>query len=467
MNRILFLIIIFLGINQCLFAQSGIEANLLSSAFNTPVSLAHNGGPGLFVVEKSGRVKFFDPSSNAEPVEVMDIRSRVKSNRSEQGLLGLAFHPDFPESNYVYVNYINSGGNTQISRFTVVFDPEFRIDEESEKQILSFNQPNDNHNAGDLSFGPDGMLYLTSGDGGGGGDPDETGQDRLSLLGKILRIDIDNGDPYAIPEDNPFAMDDFTLDEIWALGLRNPWRMSFDRETGDLWIGDVGQGKWEEINFQPADSPGGENYGWDCFEADEAFESDDCPDIDELTFPVFAYRHNGGNGCSVTGGYVYRGEGIPSRQGQYIFGDYCSGRVWALESVLDAGWTEEIILETDANITTFGEDADGELYYATMGGQLFVLESTITSTTESQLVERLSIWPNPVNDQATVQIEVAKPGKFQFSLWDAQGRLLRSWEENIIGQYQDRLSLVDFPSGSYTLVLENGNQRATKRFQKR
>jgi len=271
-------------------------------------------------------------------------------------------------------------------------------DPSSEKVLLIVDQPFVNHNAGDLEFGPDGYLYIGLGDGGSGNDPQNRAQNRQEMLGKMLRIDVDNGDPYAIPPDNPFANDDFTLDEIWALGLRNPWRYSFDRETGDLYIADVGQSDWEEVNVQQSMSPGGQNYGWRCYQGNAEHNTSGCGDHSSFTFPLFAYAHEGFN-CSgsITGGYLYRGASNPDLYGKYIFTDYCTGkfRSW---SPLDS--MSEIILEgEEQSFTTFGEDAAGELYVAARTGEIFKIEQTTTSTKQDIAFRNLGLYPVPASDK--------------------------------------------------------------------
>ncbi len=348
-------------------AQPQIALSVIANGFDSPVDIASAGDERLFVVEQDGVIKIIDGNHDVLATPFLDIDSQVGSNGNEQGLLGLAFHPNYSENGYFFVYYTKNNGDTRVSRFSVYGGNPDVADPSSELVILEEDQPFSNHNGGAIKFGPDGYLYISLGDGGSGGDPYGYGQNRQTFLGKMLRIDIDNGDPYSIPDTNPFAFDDFTLDEIWALGLRNAWRFSFDRETGDMWIADVGQNEWEEVNFQPADSSGGENYGWRCFEGFETYNNDpdDCPDESQLTMPVVVYNNNFTNGCSITGGFVYRGSEFPELYGHYLYTDYCSGRIWSLTPDGDDGWNNvELINSTNNEFTSFGEDNQGELYLA-------------------------------------------------------------------------------------------------------
>ena len=315
---------------------------------------AYDGSNRLFIVEKEGTIKTV-LNGEVTPETFLDITERVCSDGSEQGLLGLAFHPDFPEPNVIFVNYTNTEGNTTISRFTVSDD---LADPDSEEMLLNVEQPAANHNGGHLLFGPDGYLYIGLGDGGGAGDRFGNAQNGATLLGSMLRIDVDSGDPYGIPEDNPFVGDDNYRPEIWATGLRNPWRYDFDRETGDLYIADVGQNQVEEVNVQPGDSQGGENYGWPIMEGTTCFNSDDC-DQTGLVLPVTEYTHD--DGCSITGGNVYRGETYPQMAGVYFFSDFCSGNIWGLTQV-DGEWQTRLLAEPGYSVSSFGEDEAGELY---------------------------------------------------------------------------------------------------------
>ncbi len=328
----------------------------IAEGFVEPVFLTHAGDARLFIVEQPGTIRLIE-NGRIRPTPFLDIRQRVNDRANEQGLLGLAFHPRYAENGYFFVNYTDAEGDTVIARYSVTSDPN-RADPASEKIILRLEQPYANHNGGDLAFGPDGYLYLALGDGGSGGDPENRAQNLRSLLGKLLRLDVDNGDPYAIPADNPFVTRGEVRPEIWAYGLRNPWRFSFDRASGDLYIADVGQNAYEEVNFQPAGSAGGENYGWRYFEGTHTFR-DAASAPPDVVPPIAEYGRD--DGCSVTGGYVYRGAALPELAGVYLFGDYCSGLIWSLQR-LGGAWQRATFGDTDFNISSFGEDAVGELY---------------------------------------------------------------------------------------------------------
>lgn len=338
------------------------------SGLDLPIGIANAGdGSGrLFVIERAGRIRVVD-GGQLLPKPFLNITDRVGANSSERGLLGLAFHPNYKENGYFYVNYTDTSGNTVIARFQVTSDPNV-ADPASEKKLIGVQQPFPNHNGGSVVFGPDGYLYLGLGDGGSGGDPYGNGQSTNTLLGKILRIDVNGGDPYAIPADNPFANGGGNP-EIWAYGLRNPWRFSFDSVTGDLYIGDVGQDRWEEIDFLPAGSPGGANFGWNAMEGKHSYNGSDSP---SFVAPVIDYSH-GDNGCSVTGGYVYRGPSLPEWNGVYFYGDYCTGKVWGLLKG-DSGWQSAFLFDTGTSISSFGVDENGEIYLAWYGGGIFRLE---------------------------------------------------------------------------------------------
>ncbi|PWB69929.1 MAG: hypothetical protein C3F07_18190 [Anaerolineales bacterium] len=344
-----------------------LEFEPIASGLSLPVDIEHagDGSNRLFIVLRGGRIVIYD-GSQILPTPFLDITSLVNSGGGEQGLLGIAFHPDYETNGYFYVNYTNKpGGDTVIARYQVSTNPDV-ADNTSAFTILTISQPFENHNGGQLKFGPDGYLYIGMGDGGSGGDPQNRAQSPSSLLGKILRIDVNNGSPYGIPVSNPFISNPNVDDEIWAFGLRNPWRFSFDRLTGDLFVADVGQNSWEEVNYQPASSTGGENYGWSCYEGSHDYNTNrDCTAYGILTFPVLEYQHgiNDSNGCSITGGYIYRGNKYPALYGNYLYGDFCTGKIWAAVKS-GSSWTSDLASDTNFLITTFGEDEAGELYVA-------------------------------------------------------------------------------------------------------
>ena len=348
----------------------------------------------LFVLNQKGRIHII---TNGETLKTpfLDISDRVHGSLtpgSEEGLLGLAFHPDYKTNGYFYLNYVNKNDSSIVSRFSVTDNPNI-ADEGTEKMILGIPQPFGNHNGGHLAFGPkDGMLYIGFGDGGKWGDPYNNSQDLKTLLGAILRINVDKGDPYTIPPDNPFFNDTGKRSEIFCYGLRNPWRFSFDRETNDLIIGDVGQNLWEEINWLTWDESLGANFGWRTMEGNHCYDPEEFCDTTGLIMPVFEYPNNASymkiligmdereaTGCSVTGGYVYRGNNNPDLWGTYIFGDYCTGRIWSFK-LKNGKPTKFKNLRPELKkhsrdvplfISSFGEDSSGELYVVDYLGAVY------------------------------------------------------------------------------------------------
>ncbi len=340
--------------------QLGLE--LVARGLSRPVFVTDAGdGTGrLFVVEQGGTIRVLPDAAL-----FLDLRDRVLSG-GERGLLGLAFHPRFRDNGYLYVNYTDHHGDTVIARFTAHADRR-SADPASEYRILFQAQPAANHNGGMLSFGPDGYLYIGLGDGGGANDTYRNAQNQQSLLGKLLRIDVNGGAPYAIPPENPFVNQPTARAEIWAYGLRNPWRFSFDRATGDLYIGDVGQNRYEWVHYQAGSSGGGQNYGWPIVEGPACLNEERC-DRSRLTAPVAFYSHEAG--CAVSGGYVYRGTRAPALIGHYLLGDVCSGRIWTVRQV-EGRWEMQERLRIDVQISSFGEDAAGEVYVVDVRGQVY------------------------------------------------------------------------------------------------
>jgi glucose/arabinose dehydrogenase len=341
-------------------ALEDIEIDLrpVVSGLDSPLLVTHAGdGSGrMFVVEQVGRIRIVR-NGQVAPQPFLDVSALVTAG-GEQGLLGLAFHPDYADNGRFFINYTDTDGDDVVAEYRASEDPQ-RADESSGRVLIEIPDPFSNHNGGHLAFGDDGYLYIATGDGGGGGDPLESGQSLDTLLGKLLRIDVDSSSgesPYGIPAENPFVERDGARPEIWAYGLRNPWRFSFD--AGNLWIGDVGQSALEEINRMPA-RRGGLNYGWNTMEGDACFDPPTDCDRTGLVLPMATYGHE--RGCSVTGGYVYRGE-FASLRGAYFFGDYCSGFIWALDAAGAETQEPRLVLESDRSISSFGVDEAGELY---------------------------------------------------------------------------------------------------------
>jgi glucose/arabinose dehydrogenase len=340
------------------------------SGFQAPVYLTQpladmSGAARLFVVEKPGRIRLIkDGSPQATPF--LDITDRVGSGGSEQGLLSVAFAPDFASSGTFYVDYTDRDGNTVVARYRVDPQTPDQAAANSEQKILQIEQPAANHNGGQLQFGPDGYLYIGMGDGGRAGDPWGNAQNPGVLLGKLLRIDVSGSETYTVPDSNPLLDQAGARPEIWAIGLRNPWRFSFDRATADLYIADVGQNTYEEVDFQPAGSTGGENYGWNTMEGNHCFQPASGCSTSGLVLPVAEYDH--GQGCSISGGYAYRGTRYPELNGVYFFGDYCSGNLWGLRQEPSGQWQTALLQNSGLSISSFGQDAAGELYVIDYAG---------------------------------------------------------------------------------------------------
>ncbi len=356
-------------------ASFSVGFKLVADGFGRPVQFldAGDGSGRMFVVEQGGIVRIHQ-NGETLPDPFFDISDQV-SFGNEQGLLSIALHPSFSENRTFFIDYTDTGGDTQVERWQVSEADPNVADPGTAETILQVDQPFPNHNGGYLLFGPnDGYLYIGLGDGGSQGDPDGNGQNPETLLGSILRIDIDSTSedrPYGIPEDNPFADGNGGAPEIWLYGLRNPWRFSFDRSNGDLYIGDVGQSAYEEVSLYPS---GGEsrNFGWNPMEGSSCYAVDDC-DSSRYELPMFEYSHD--FGCSVTGGYVYRGSEVPGLAGIYILADYCSGLLWGVGMDESGSWIASEPRETGLNISSFGEDKAGELYAIDLNGGIYKIVS--------------------------------------------------------------------------------------------
>ncbi len=427
-------------------AQDKIALEEIASGFSLPTSITQTGNDRLYVTEKPGYIQIMDTTGVKWPNRFLDIHTKVNSVSSERGLLGLAFHPNYDDNGYFYVDYTNLSGNTVIARYRRdTLNPDM-ADPNSEHILLTVTQPYANHNGGNPVFGPDGYLYIGFGDGGSAGDPGNRAQNRQVYLGKILRIDVGGGDPYGIPPDNPFTGIDTLVQEIWAYGVRNPWKFTFDRNTGDLWIADVGQDAWEEIDFQPAGDTGGENYGWHCREGMTDYNTTGCPPSDVFIEPVYAYAHAGG-GCSgsVTGGYLYRGSRFPYFYGKYLFTDYCTGVFRALYRDTSGVVEEEDLADLqNSEFTAFGQDASGELYVAGASGRIYRFESLVSGVREVAQ-KPFFLYPNPASNEFIIETEETLPAHMH--IFNTLGKIVLQ-QEVIGGQMVDCAAL---PAGTYVV----------------
>jgi glucose/arabinose dehydrogenase len=470
---------------------AGLGTELVASGLDFPVYAASPpGDPRLFIVEQRGVIKVLEHGQVLQ-TPFLDIDPLVfpVSEFDERGLLGLAFHPKYDINGFFYVKYNDNDWRTVIARYQVSAGNPNLADSASAFVILTIDQPAPNHKGGTLNFGPrDGYLYIGMGDGGNEGDPSNYAQRDDSLLGKMLRIDVDGDAPYAIPLSNPHAEPGLPLDEIWARGFRNPYRWSFDRKTGDLYIGDVGQALWEEVDFQPAASAGGENYGWRLMEASHCYNPTDQCNPGYLVLPIHEYRHI--FHCAVVGGYVYRGEAIPALSGSYFFGDFCTAAIWSFRFV--NGMISEFTDRTAelsaggevAWISGFAEDSAGEIYIVDRGlaegqGELWkiVPDGTTTGVSASEtssLALRLSTaTPNPFSIKTRIDLEPGSDrSRLNAAVYSPAGRLVRelSWAPGLQGSGSAALEWdgrdargVDCPSGMYLLRVSGDGQDARER----
>ena len=444
------LTLLLLLITTFSFSQD-IYTILFADGFSNPVEMQNVGDDRLFIVEKRGVIEILQLDGTTNPTPFLDIQNIVLTpggNYDERGLLGLAFHPDYINNGYFYVNYIDNFGNTQISRFSVSTSDPSIADPDSEFQILEVEQPYINHNGGCLRFGPEGYLYIGLGDGGSAGDPENRSQNLQTLLGKMLRIDIDNTEGstnYAVPSNNPFVGDPNALDEIWSYGLRNPWRFSFDSETDELWIGDVGQGSMEEID-RAAATVSGQNYGWRCYEGTQEYNTSGCPNQSELTFPVAEYSHSGGN-CSITGGYVYRGEIYENFLGIYFYADFCSGEI----GTIDQSNNQINHGPFNGSWVSFGEDKNKELYIIDNFGSIYKIEGNILSTTDFN-INTVSIYPNPASNNLNVKSSNNSYIK-NISIYDLKGSIALT--KNISGLTETNISINSLQTGIYMVKVSS------------
>jgi glucose/arabinose dehydrogenase len=425
-----------------------VNLELFKNGFTSPVDIQNAGDDRLFIVEQAGIIKILnqDATINSEPF--LNITSLISSG-GERGLLGLAFHPDYSNNGYFFVYYTNTTGDTQVARYTVDASDSNIADPNTAVLIIDADQPYSNHNGGCIQFGADGFLYVGLGDGGSGGDPGNRSQNLQTLLGKILRIDIDNTNGtnnYDIPSDNPFVEDSNSLDEIWAYGVRNPWRFSFDSESDELWIADVGQGDIEEINKVAPDAAG-LNYGWRCYEGSQTYNTSGCPDPSELTFPVAEYTH--AIGYSITGGYVYHGNVYSDIQDLYFFADL-NGLIGTVDNdnnLINYG-------NYGGTWVSFGEDVNGELYIADISGSIYKVKGGEIFDTQSFSESQVSLTPNPTSNNVRISLDGYLISKID--IIDLKGAIVFS--ENNLLISEKYISLDSIKSGVYIVKIlsENG-----------
>ena len=476
MFRTISLTIMLLCATAIAQAQFPIDNAFPALGFSRPVDLqnAGDGSDRLFVVEQSGRILVFENRADvATSLVYLDIRDRVNDAGNEEGLLGLAFHPDYANNGYFFVNYSATNPRRNvIARYRVSSGDPNVAEKDSEKIILTFEQPYSNHNGGQLAFGPDDFLYIATGDGGSGGDPQNNAQNRSNLLGKILRIDIDNtaGErAYAIPNDNPFAGNASGFaEEIYAYGLRNPWRFSFDPVTGRLWTGDVGQNRYEEVDI----IENGKNYGWRVMEGFSCYNPSSGCDQTGLIKPIVEYGRD--QGASITGGHVYRGASVPELQGQYIYADFVTGRIWGLTYNGPGDVDNQLLLASSQNVSSFGIDESGELYICSFGGGVYRFRPSVTSTADagSPLPEEITLsssYPNPVS-LATVQsvsLRIALPMQqnLRVVLYDTLGKEIRTVAQGLYaaGIHRVQMNVGGLRPGVYYYTLETGRARQARK----
>lgn len=426
---------------NALFSQT-IAIQSFATGMNNIVEIGNAGDSRLFAIEKAGRIRIINPNGTVNATPFLDITSLVSSGNNEQGLLGLAFHPNYIGNGFLYVNYINLSGDTVIARYTVSAD-ENAANASSALTVMTIDQPSTtNHNGGTLRFGPDGYLYIGMGDGGDGGARSQNTND---LLGKMLRIDVNSGTTYGIPAGNPFAGATLGADEIWAIGLRNPWKFSFDQD-GNLWIADVGQNQIEEINKQPS-TLAGLNYGWRCYEGNSDYNTTGCAPRASMTFPFAQYTHS--DGCSVTGGFVYAGSAYPNFNGNYFFADYCRNRIGRV-NVATGAITYSANFTGSNNFTTFGQDVNGELYIASGGTIYKVIDSSLG--TNEFAVNGFKMYPNP----AAELVEISSSNGLllsQFSVADLAGKIVL--EQRLENTNYHKIDTSSLQTGLYLVTLED------------
>ncbi|MCL8007477.1 PQQ-dependent sugar dehydrogenase [Gelidibacter japonicus] len=466
MNKVFFFIALVCRV-QC-YAQE-IELELFATGVSNTVNIQHAGDSRLFVLDRDGLIQIVNENGILNNQPFLDIIDRVSDGKDERGLLGLAFHPNYASNGYFYVNYVNNSLETIISRFSRSDSNIQLADPNSELILMRIPQPYTNHNGGEIVFDNNGFLLIALGDGGDSGDPQDRSQNLRTFLGKLLRIDVNNpqnGDNYGIPNNNPYVDNPNALNEIWASGLRNPWKFSIDKTTNDIWIADVGQLKFEEINKASA-SDAGLNYGWRCYEGNNTYNTSNCPDVNTLTFPIAEYSHDnsGRFKCSITGGYRYRGTAQPNLTGIYFFADYCSSEIGMLKEN-NGNWTMTFTEPFNGNNwTTFGEDVNGELYIGDISsGSIYKIKDATLGLDESTL-SHIKLFPNPVNDELTIDFGTSNRQISEVYVYNVQGQQIKTlitFKNN-----SSKISTKNMAKGMYIMeIFNDAGQKTTRKFVK-
>lgn len=418
------------------------------SGFSNVVEITHPPADSrMFIVQKTGAIKILNTSGTVNATNFLTLTTATISTGSERGLLGLAFHPDYATNGYFYVNYTNTAGNTVVSRYTVSANANV-ADATSAFPIITITQPYSNHNGGNIKFGPDGYLYIGMGDGGSAGDPGARAQNINENLGKILRLDVDSASPYGIPPTNPYV-GIAGNDEIWSVGMRNPWKYSFDMENDDMWIADVGQGTNEEINHMTAPVSPGLNFGWKCYEGNSVYTAGCAVAGTTYTFPVASYTHAGG-ACSITGGYVYRGSLYPNLVGKYVFADYCTDKIGYVDGAGSAiTWTAAF---ATGGITTFGQDINGEMFVGGEGATtLFKLVDTSLGINTFEKAN-FQLLPNPAAEEVFIK-STGLNFPAVVSIYDISGKLLLNQSLN----EETAITTSSLKTGLYMVSVRDNN----------
>ncbi|MEG0925919.1 PQQ-dependent sugar dehydrogenase [Chryseobacterium sp.] len=449
MKKHFFIISIF---SSLIVNSQSINLEEFASGLTSPVEITNANDSRLFVVQQDGIIKILQPNGAINTTNFLNISTKILYG-GERGLLGLAFHPQYLTNGYFFVYYNNTAGNIVVARYKVSTSDPNVADPNSEKILMNIPKPFNNHNGGSIHFAPDGKLWIITGDGGSGGDPNNNAQNKNELLGKMLRVDVDATGPYNIPADNPFAGSTVDgADEVWAYGLRNAWKFSFDLTTGNAWIADVGQGAIEEINKMPI-AQAGLNYGWRCYEGNTPYNTTvGCPSASSMTFPIAVYDHSGGK-CSITGGYVYRGSQYPSLQGKYFFADYCSTQIGILNTDNSITWTTPY---SGNNFSTFGQNSQKELYVAAVNsGKIFKITTGTLGTQEINHLGTIKIYPNPASKE--VFINEIKDKKVTAEIISTDGR--KVLETGVVTEGQ-RIDISKIPTGVYFINLKSGKLKS-------